>query len=196
MIVDEVSTSPTATTQSTGAPSAELLRLEGICVSIEQHHTPVEILSGIDLVVAANETVGLVGESGSGKSLTCLTATGLLRHLGGRVTSGRIVAAGRDVTGASESEWRRLRGSFMGYVFQQPIRSLNPGFTVGDQVAEVLRVKLGASRKVAWRRAVELLDRVHIANAEQRAHDYPHMMSGGMCQRVADCDRDRRASRR
>jgi peptide/nickel transport system ATP-binding protein len=180
-----------ATTRRRGSPvpgdnagTDELLSLEDISVSFRRRTGWTEVVSAVSLTVRANETVGLVGESGSGKSVTCMTAAGLISHLGGRVTSGTIRLGGEDVTNAPERRLRQLRSSFVGAVFQQPTRSLNPAYTIGDQIAEVLRLKRGLSRKAAWKEAVELLDRVHVANAAERAHDYPHMMSGGMCQRV------------
>jgi oligopeptide/dipeptide ABC transporter ATP-binding protein len=166
------------------ATTDELLRLDGISVSFARRGDWVEVVSGVDLIVRAHETVGLVGESGSGKSVTCMTAAGLIRDLGGRLTSGRVFLDGEDVTNAPEKRLRQLRSSFVSAIFQQPTRSLNPAYTVGDQVAEVLRIKRGMGRKEAWAEAVSLLDRVHIDRAAERAHDYPHMLSGGMCQRV------------
>jgi len=145
----------------------------------------VEVVDSADLTVHRGESVGLVGESGSGKTVTSLAAMGLLGHKGGRITRGRITFDGHDMTSAAESDWRAVRGSRIAMVFQQPMRSLNPAITVGEQIAEVLRRHVGLDRKAAWQRAVELIDRVHVADAGRRAHDYPHQFSGGMCQRVA-----------
>ena len=161
------------------------LEFDRVSVTVDGAAGSVELLREIDLSVAAGSTLGLVGESGSGKSITCMTAAGLLHYFGGRISHGRVLVNGVDMTTATDSQWRKMRGTEIGYVFQQPIRSLNPAFTVGEQVAEVLRVKRGMGRRAAWNEAVSLLDRVRIADAAQRASDYPHMMSGGMAQRAA-----------
>lgn len=167
-----------ATDQATAVLEVEGLNLEFL--------TPdgwVHVVHDVDLVVPAGTTVGLVGESGSGKTVTSLAVMGLLPRDTTRV-SGSIRLAGRELVGMSPRQLADVRGREVGMVFQEPRRSLDPAFTVGDQIAEVLRRHEGLSRKAAHRRAVELLDRVGIADAERRARAYPHEFSGGMCQRV------------
>ncbi|MFI6315630.1 ABC transporter ATP-binding protein [Nocardia fusca] len=140
------------------------------------------LVDGVDLTVAAGETVGLVGESGSGKTITSLAMMQLL-PANARLT-GSVRLGGRELVGLPEQELSALRGGAMGMIFQEPRRSLNPAFSVGDQVAESIRRHEGVDRKASWARAVELFDTVGIADAARRARDYPHQFSGGMCQRV------------
>jgi oligopeptide/dipeptide ABC transporter ATP-binding protein len=163
---------------------ARLLEIEHLSIEFPIRRRWTETVRDVSLDVTPGEVVGLVGESGSGKTLTCSAVLGLIPRLGGRVSSGSIRLAGTDVTHRSDKEFRPLRGKVVSMIFQQPTRSLNPAYTVGDQVSELLRIHLGMDRKAAWERAVELLDRVHIANARERVHSYPHQLSGGMCQRV------------
>jgi oligopeptide/dipeptide ABC transporter ATP-binding protein len=136
------------------------------------------------LSIGRGEVVGLVGESGSGKTVTALAVMGLARFKGARVSASSISLEGREVLGLSEGQWSEVRGRDVSMIFQQPTTSLNPAFTVGQQIAEVVRRHTNQSRKEAWKSAVKMLDRVQIPNAGQRAHEYPHMFSGGMCQRV------------
>jgi oligopeptide/dipeptide ABC transporter ATP-binding protein len=142
------------------------------------------VVSDAHLSLAKGETLGLVGESGSGKSITSMAILGLVGELGGRVARGSIRFGGEEVVGAQPAMLRRLRGERIGMIFQQPGRSLNPAFTVGDHIAETVRRHRSVSRADAWKKAVSLLDRVGIARAAERAGDYPHQFSGGMCQRV------------
>jgi len=166
------------------ASDVPVLEVSDLSVSFASGGEPVRVIDSVSFDVYPGETVGLVGESGSGKSVTCMSATGLIRHVGGRIDAGRIMIDGEDVTRIPSSRWRQIRPKIAATIFQQPIRSLNPAFTVGDQIAESLRVHDKLSRKEAWAEAVRLLDSVKISHAALRARDYPHMMSGGMCQRV------------
>jgi peptide/nickel transport system ATP-binding protein len=161
-----------------------VLDVRDLSVAFGPRRDRVEVVSGVSFDVAPGEALGIVGESGSGKSVLCLATMGLVGAIGGHVTSGSITLDGRDVTALSQRQWRALRSTTVSMIFQQPIRSLNPAFTVGDQIAEPLRVHSGLSRRQAWAGAVELLERVRIPSAASRAHDYPHQLSGGMCQRV------------
>jgi oligopeptide/dipeptide ABC transporter ATP-binding protein len=129
------------------------------------------------------EVLGVVGESGSGKSVMALSILGLLSPPG-RVTRGSVRFAGEDLLAKSEAEMERIRGARISMIFQEPMTSLNPVFTIGDQIAETLREHQGLDRRAARRKAVELLAMVEIAAAERRVDDYPHQMSGGMRQRV------------
>lgn len=165
--------------------AAPLLSLRDVEITFGTGRGSVPVVDGADVEVGPGETVGLVGESGSGKTVTALAAMGLVAHKGGRLTRGSVTFDGLDMTNATDAQWRSLRGTRIGMVFQQPMRSLNPALAVGEQIAEVLRRRLGLDRKAAWQRSVQLLDRVQIPAAARRAHEYPHQFSGGMCQRVA-----------
>ncbi|HUS62582.1 MAG TPA: ABC transporter ATP-binding protein, partial [Acidimicrobiales bacterium] len=134
--------------------------------------------------VRPGETLGLVGESGSGKTVTALAILGLTRLSGGRVMSGLAKFEGTELTTLPERQLRTIRGKRIGMIFQQPIRSLNPAFTVGEHIAETVRRHDDVNRSDAWARAVRMLERVGIANAAQRAKQYPHQFSGGMRQRI------------
>jgi oligopeptide/dipeptide ABC transporter ATP-binding protein len=143
---------------------------------------PLEAVSGVSFTVSAGETLAVVGESGSGKSVSSLAVLGLLG--GGRVTAGSIRFQGEDLVGADPERLRRLRGAEIAMIFQNPMSSLDPLFSVGDQVAEALRVHRPISRRDARRRAVELLAEVGIPDPPRRARSYPHELSGGQQQRV------------
>jgi len=141
-------------------------------------------VDGVSFDVQPHETVGIVGESGCGKSVTSLSILRLIDRPGRIEPGSRIEFEGRDLLAASESEIRSIRGNRISMIFQEPMTSLNPVFTVGDQIAEVARVHARASRREAWERAVEMLKTVGIPAPEQRAREYPHQLSGGMRQRV------------
>jgi len=141
-------------------------------------------VDGVSLHVNEGETVGLVGESGCGKTVTALSILRLIASPGRIEPDSRIVFEGKDLLQLRPEEIRRVRGNRIAMIFQEPMTALNPVFTVGDQVAEVARVHDGATRREAWKRAVEMLDLVGIPAADERARDYPHQMSGGMRQRV------------
>lgn len=152
----------------------------------EGESTPVR---GVTLSVAAGETVALVGESGSGKSVTSLAVMGLLPRPAGRVARGRILFRQRseqivDLAAMPSSEMRKLRGSEIAMIFQEPMTSLNPVLSIGEQIAESVRQHMGLGRAGALKRAVEMLDLVEIPDARRRVDEYPHQMSGGMRQRV------------
>ena len=141
-------------------------------------------VDGITFSLGRNETLALVGESGCGKSMTALSVMGLVPKPHGRVAGGQIVLDGTDVTGLPEEEWEHIRGARVAMIFQEPMTSLNPVMTVGDQVAESLREHRGLSRKEARARALSLLEEVKIPSAARRLDEYPHQFSGGMRQRV------------
>jgi peptide/nickel transport system ATP-binding protein len=141
-------------------------------------------VDGVSFDIAAGETLGLVGESGSGKSVTALSILRLIQPPG-RIESGSVIEFdGKDIVTLGDAEIRDIRGNRISMIFQEPMSALNPVFTVGDQVAEVARVHAGVSRKEAWDRAVEMLALTGIPDAESRAKQYPHQLSGGMRQRV------------
>src|SRR5437016_10230031 len=133
--------------------------------------------------VEAGETLGIVGESGSGKTTLALTILRLLPPAA-RITSGKLLFEGEDLLKKSEGEMRRVRGKRIAMILQDPMASLNPLFTIGDQVGEPIRVHEGATRRAAWKRAGELLKAVRIPSPRTRLHQHPHEMSGGMRQRI------------
>jgi oligopeptide/dipeptide ABC transporter ATP-binding protein len=141
-------------------------------------------VDGVSFQLRPGRTLGLVGESGCGKSVTALTIMRLLDIPPAEIVSGEIWFGGRDLLQLSEEEMQRVRGREIAMVFQEPLTSLNPVFTVGDQIAEQIALHLKVSRKEAWERAVESLRMVGIPSPERRATQYPHEMSGGMRQRV------------
>nr|WP_228046678.1 ABC transporter ATP-binding protein [Saccharopolyspora sp. HNM0983] len=144
----------------------------------------VVVLDSVSLDVPAGTTLGLVGESGSGKTVTGLAVLGLLPARGCRITAGSIRLDGTELLGLSTRAMSRVRGNDVAMIFQEPMTSLNPAFTVGDQIAETVRRHQGLSRRRAHQRAVAALDRVGIPDAARRARSYPHEFSGGMRQRV------------
>jgi peptide/nickel transport system ATP-binding protein len=134
--------------------------------------------------VSESETVALVGESGCGKSVSALSIMRLVAGPAGRIVGGRILFKGRDLLALSEEDMRRVRGREIGMIFQEPMTSLNPVFTVGEQIAEAVRLHEGLGRRDAMAKTVDMLKLVHIPNAERRVKEYPHQLSGGMRQRV------------
>ena len=140
-------------------------------------------VDGVSLHIGAGETVGLVGESGCGKSVTAMSVLRLIQPPGRIEAGSRLVFEGRDLMTITDRQLRDIRGARIAMVFQEPMTALNPVFTVGDQIAEVVRIH-GGSRKEAWDRAVEMLGVVGIPSPAERAKDYPHQLSGGMRQRV------------
>ena len=141
-------------------------------------------VDGVSFSVGAGETVGLVGESGCGKSVTALSLMRLVRPPGRIEPGSSIEFDKKNLVTIDEKAMRAIRGAHIAMVFQEPMTALNPVFTVGDQIAEVVRIHKGGSKQDAWRRAVEMLEIVGIASPEQRANEYPHQLSGGMRQRV------------
>ena len=160
-----------------------LLELRDLHVSFATRAGDVPAVRGLDLELARGETLALVGESGSGKTVTALAVMGLVDPPG-RVVRGSVRFDGRELLALRASELRAVRGRRIGMVFQEPMTSLNPVFTVGDQIGEVLRIHLGAKRKQARDEVIDLLRRVGIPAPELRIDAYPHEMSGGMKQRV------------
>ncbi len=143
----------------------------------------VRAVDEVSLTLEAGSTLGIVGESGSGKSTLALTILRLLPPAA-RITGGEILFEGEDLRGKSDVEMRRIRGKRIAMILQDPMASLNPLFTIGDQVAEPLRVHESAGRAGAWSRAKDLLRAVRISAPESRVGEYPHQMSGGMRQRI------------
>jgi peptide/nickel transport system ATP-binding protein len=145
----------------------------------------VKAVDGASFSVGRGETLGIVGESGSGKSMTCLSVLRLVPEPGGRIVGGKIVFDGQDLLAKSPDEMRQLRGSQIAMILQDPMASLNPALTVGEQIAETLRLHRGLRGRDLDARILELLRQVRISDPERRVHAYPHQMSGGIRQRVA-----------
>ena len=161
-----------------------LLEVEDLSVRFETHHGTVRAVAGLNLELSAGETLGLVGESGSGKSVTNLALMGLIPSPPGVVEARAIRLDGLDLSKLSDRKMRRIRGKDISMIFQDPMTSLNPLLTIGQQLREVLAIHTRASRREIQRRCVAGLDDVGIANAESRLEQYPHELSGGMRQRV------------
>ena len=143
----------------------------------------VKAVDDVSFAIPRGSTLALVGESGSGKSVTSLSIMRLILPPG-KIVRGEILFNGRDLMKLDNDEMRRLRGREIAMIFQDPMTSLNPVYTVGDQIAEAIRLHESLPRKSAWARAVEMMDRVRIPDAARRARDYPYQLSGGMRQRV------------
>ncbi|MCC7271994.1 MAG: ABC transporter ATP-binding protein [Alphaproteobacteria bacterium] len=164
--------------------TAPLLAVEGLSVRFRSGGRMLPAVDGLDIAIAAGETVAVVGESGCGKSVTALAIMGLLPAPPDCAVAGRAALDGVDLLSLPPEGLRRLRGRAMAMVVQEPRTSLNPVFTVGDQIAEAVRVHTACSARAARARAVELLELVRIPDAARRLDDYPHRFSGGMRQRV------------
>jgi peptide/nickel transport system ATP-binding protein len=166
-------------------PSRErLLDIRGLKTHFATDEGWVHAVDGVDLALDRGETLGVVGESGCGKSVTALTVMRLLATPPARIVAGEILWRGRDLVPLPQDAMCRIRSKEIAMVFQEPMTSLNPVYTVGEQVAEVIRLHQGLGRRAAMARAVEMLRVVHIPHPERRARDYPHQFSGGMRQRV------------
>ena len=163
--------------------AGSLLEVEGLGVSFMTLRGQLKVLKDVSFEVGQGEIVGLIGESGSGKSVSAFAIMQLLGEQG-RIDSGRIVLDGEDLSGLSAQAMTETRGKDVSMIFQEPMTSLNPVFTIGLQIAESLTRHLGMNRKQALARTVDLLTQVGIPNAEERVGDYPHQLSGGMRQRV------------
>jgi peptide/nickel transport system ATP-binding protein len=162
--------------------TAPVLEVEDLSVDIRLRRTSVHAVSGVSFSVAPGETIGIVGESGCGKSTLGLALAGLLPE--NATTSGSVKLGGRELVGLGEGQLRRLRGTEVGIVFQNPMTSLNPTKRIGDQVGEGLRLQRGATRAAALDAAASMLDLVGLPRPRQQLDRYPHELSGGMRQRV------------
>jgi len=160
-----------------------LLEIENLAVEFQTSTGPFRAVDGVSLKVDAGEVLAIVGESGSGKSVSMLAAMGLLPWTA-KVTADKLLFNGIDLLGMSPSDRRKIVGKDIAMIFQEPVASLNPCFTVGFQIEEVLRIHLGLDKAARRARAIELFELVGIPNPEERLGHYPHQMSGGQCQRV------------
>ncbi len=165
-------------------PDIPVLQLEGLRTEFRIDGSWRAAVDGIAFSLHRGETLALVGELGCGKSVTALSIMGLLPQPAGRIAAGRIMLAGRDIAGLPEPAMEKLRGDRVAMIFQEPMTSLNPVMTIGEQVAEGLRLHRGLSRAAANRQALAVLEEVKIPSAAQRFGEYPHQFSGGMRQRV------------
>jgi peptide/nickel transport system ATP-binding protein len=165
------------------AASTPLLEVSGLVTEFRSDGAAVRAVDGVSFDIAPRTTLGVVGESGSGKSMTALSILRLVPPPG-RIASGAIRYAGRDLLALSPAEMRAIRGNRIAMIFQEPMTSLNPVLTAGEQVAEAVRLHQGASRRAARAAAIEMFRRVGIPSPEDRVDAYPHQLSGGMRQRV------------
>ncbi len=161
-----------------------LLEVKDLQTNFYSEDGVVRAVNGLSFDLEPGSTLGIVGESGSGKSVTSLSIMRLIPNPPGRIEGGSILFRGQELLTKSEAEMRKIRGHEIAMIFQDPMTSLNPVLTVGDQIAETVRLHLKLGRKEAMQRAVEMLRLVRIPSPEGRVHDYPHQFSGGMRQRV------------
>jgi len=161
-----------------------ILRVDGLKTYFHTRDGTVRAVDGVSFDLARGETLCVVGESGCGKSVTALSILGLLPVPPGSIERGTITFLGEDLVAASEERMREIRGNQISMIFQEPMTSLNPVMTIGDQIAEALLLHQDISKREARQRVLEMLNLVHIAEAQRRIDEYPHQMSGGMRQRV------------
>jgi peptide/nickel transport system ATP-binding protein len=161
-----------------------LLEIQGLKTHFKTEDGWLHAVDGVDMAIDAGETLCVVGESGCGKSVTAKTVLKLIDMPPGKIVAGQVLWRGRDLVPLPAAEMQKIRAKDIAIIFQEPMTSLNPVYTVGDQIAESVRLHEGLSKKEAMNRAVEMLRRVHIPTPEQRVRDYPHQFSGGMRQRV------------
>ncbi|AIU81257.1 ABC transporter ATP-binding protein [Bacillus velezensis] len=161
-----------------------LLEVNNLKTYFFRKKQPIPAVDGVDFHINKGETVALVGESGSGKSITSLSIMGLVQGSGGKIMDGSIKLEGRDLASFNENEYCKIRGNDVSMIFQEPMTSLNPVLTIGEQITEVLEYHKKMNKKEASKKAVELLELVGFSRAEQVMKEYPHRLSGGMRQRV------------
>ena len=163
---------------------SELLSVKDLVVDFRTRAGNARVLNHISLDLKEGEILGIVGESGCGKSMTALSVMGLIPSPPGNITSGSISLEGLELTSLPSKKMRNIRGNTISMIFQEPMTSLNPVFRIGDQIAESVLLHENVSKKQAWARAVEMLEKVGIPEPAIRAKAYPHELSGGMRQRV------------
>ena len=161
-----------------------LLRVEDLRVDFVTSRGVAKVLDGVGFQIDPGERLGVVGESGCGKSVTALSILRLIPQPPGKIAGGRIYWEGPDLLELSERRMQDIRGKQIGMIFQEPMTSLNPVFTVGYQLSEMFRFQMGLHKRRAWQRSVEMLQLVNIPSPEKRVKEYPHELSGGMRQRV------------
>lgn len=163
---------------------SHLLEVDNLKMYFHTQDGVVKAVDGVSYTLDAGETLGVVGESGSGKSVTSLTLMGLIDMPPGRIEGGDVRYRGKSLLEMDERQMEHVRGNDIAMIFQDPMTSLNPVYTIGRQLSEGMRLHMGYTKEQAWQRSIELLQMVGIPNAEQRVKDYPHEFSGGMRQRV------------
>ena len=161
-----------------------LLEIKGLKTHFKTDDGWLHAVDGVDIAIDRGETVGVVGESGCGKSVTAKTVMKLIDMPPGKIVAGQVLWKGRDLVPLPPEAMQKIRAKEISIIFQEPMTSLNPVYTVGEQIAESLRLHEGLSRKDAMDRAVQMLKLVRIPTPERRVRDYPHQFSGGMRQRV------------
>jgi len=161
-----------------------MLEIKGLKTHFKTDDGWLHAVDGVDMHIDAGETLGVVGESGCGKSVTAKTVLKLIDMPPGKIVAGQVLWKGRDLVPLGADEMRKIRAKEIAIIFQEPMTSLNPVYTVGEQIAESVRLHDQVSRAEAMNRAVEMLRLVHIPTPERRVKDYPHQFSGGMRQRV------------
>ena len=159
------------------------LEVDNLTTQIQLSHSVVQAVGNVDLAIDVGQTLGLVGESGCGKSMLGLSIMGLL-PAGGHIVEGSIKADGKELVGLTDKQLQKIRGNDVAMIFQDSQSSLNPTKTLGEQVAEPVRLHRGASKKEALARALEVLDLVGLPRPKERLDAYPHQLSGGQRQRV------------
>jgi peptide/nickel transport system ATP-binding protein len=161
-----------------------LLDIRGLKTHFKTDDGMVRAVDGVDIAIDRGETVGVVGESGCGKTVTAMTVMKLIQMPPGKIVAGSVMWQGRDLVPLPADEMRQIRSKEIAIIFQEPMTSLNPVYTVGQQIAETIRQHENMNRREAMDRAVEMLRLVNIPTPERRVHSYPHQFSGGMRQRV------------
>ena len=164
--------------------TTKLLELNGLKTHFHTYEGVAKAVDDVSFDLSSGETLGIVGESGSGKSVTALSIMGLIPQPPGKIEDGRILFKGTDLLTLEQTALRRIRGDRISMIFQEPMTSLNPLFTVGDQISEMFLCHREMNKKESWDRAVDMLDKVQIPAPAKRAKEYPHQLSGGMRQRV------------
>lgn len=170
--------------KSMGASAIHLLEVHDLSVSFHLLEGVIPAVAKVDLVLDRGEILGVVGESACGKSVTAKSILRIIPTPPGRINSGRIIFEGQDLMELPEEDMQKIRGEKISMIFQEPMTSLNPAFTVGDQISEVFRFHRQMAKSEAWEKAVEELRRVEIPDPGKRASSYPHELSGGMRQRT------------
>ena len=171
-----------STTASSGV-TANVLEVTGLRTQFGTIDGTVKAVDGVSFTIRRGQTLGVVGESGCGKSVTAMSIMRLIERPG-EIVAGSAILSGTDLLALSDKDMEAVRGDRMSMIFQEPMTSLNPVFTCGDQIVEVLTLHMGMSGRQARRRAIEMLAKVGIPEPAQRARQYPHELSGGMRQRV------------
>lgn len=164
-------------------PHDNILDIDNLQTSFFTKELEVKAVNGVSFSLPKGQTVGVVGESGSGKSITALSLLQLVEHPG-EIVGGKITFKGENLLEKSTAQMRKIRGKEISMIFQEPMTSLNPTYTVGQQINEAFQIHEGLSKKEAFKRSIEMLELVGIPSPEKRVHQYPHELSGGMRQRV------------